>query len=543
MAATAAVLLAATTACTASVGSTPVPTSTPASAAASGSAAPVPVPQLAWGACAADSGAAQARDFQCAKAEVPLDHRDPGGRKITLSRVKRSATGPGERIGSLFLNPGGPGGTATTQVVGWIGLLPQGLQERFDVVSWDPRGVGESAGVQCFDNLAAEQDFLGEFASFPVGAEQERGYVDRWREFGERCAQRDGDLLAHTNTAATARDLDLLRQAVGDEKLSYLGLSYGTFLGATYANLFPDKVRGMVLDGNLAPSAWTNDGRPDADEGLSARIGSNAAVAATVKEFVRLCGSTDTAHCPFSEGSPQATQDKLDKLLDRLRQGPIGLDGRRLTYAEIVDAVNSAMDIVQPLQSPVDGASAQGWGLAAGVLQKVWEARDAAVPQPSPVPPITPYPGPEQGLAVVCGDSPNPPTDRYAALAAEQLSSNGPFAVDAVWGPDEQCSTWPVAAADAYRGPWDRGTAPVLVVGPTNDPSTPFENSRKMVAELGAGGRLLTVEGYGHTAFLNPSACAAAAQVAYLVEGTLPAEGTVCPQDKAPFADPVPTGS
>jgi pimeloyl-ACP methyl ester carboxylesterase len=111
-----------------------------------------------------------------------------------------------------------------------------------------------------------------------------------------------------------------------------------------------------------------------------------------------------------------------------------------------------------------------------------------------------------------------------------------------VWG-DGQCSTWPATAADPYRGPWDRGTTPVLVIGPTNDPSTPFENSKKMVDELGAGARLLTVEGYGHTAFLNPSACASAAEVAYLVDGTLPAEGTVCPQDKAPFADPVPTSS
>jgi pimeloyl-ACP methyl ester carboxylesterase len=351
----------------------------PATASASPEAAPA-APRLDWGACAPDSAAAQAGDFQCATAQVPLSYDDPGGRTITLSLVRRPATDPSTRLGTLFVNPGGPGGMGTVQVPAWIGLLPQGLQERFDVVSWDPRGVGESTGVQCFDSQEAEAQFLGEYADFPVGDEQEQAYTERWQELGRRCAERDADLLAHVSTADTARDLDLLRRAVGDEALTYLGLSYGTFLGATYANLFPDRVRALVLDGNLAPGNWTNDGRPDATENLAARIGSEAGMAAVLQDVLTLCGSTDVQHCPFSAGSPQATTDKFDALLARLQQGPIATDDRTYTYAGLLGSLANALDIVTPFDSAVDRGGSTGWTGLSVALEEIWQAKDAPVP-------------------------------------------------------------------------------------------------------------------------------------------------------------------
>lgn len=509
----------------------------PAVASARPAAPPAVVP-LAWGPCEADTPPAQA-GFQCATTRVPLDHRNPGGRTITLAVQRRPATGP--RLGSLFLNPGGPGGPGSTQITAWIPLLPAGLQERFDIVTWDPRGVGESTAVQCFDSREAEARFLGDAANYPVTPAAERTYVDTWRRFGAECARRNGDLLAHVSTADTARDLDRLRQAVGDEKLSYLGLSYGTFLGATYAGLFPDRVRAMVLDGNVAPSAWTDRSRPVTTRSISMRIGSDSGASGVMGDFLRLCGQAGPARCAFAAGSPRATVDRWDRLLARLARGPIYLPSKQeaVTGPELVGEVADGLDIAFGFDSPVRNGGSTGWvGLAAG-LQALWEARDVPVPPDPPAGPLPApeaYAGPEQGTAVQCGDAPSPPTALYPRLAAGSAVRNGPFGLNAVWG-DEPCSTWPTRAADPYRGPFDRSRTQVLVLGPTRDPATPFRNSVLMATEL-RNARLLTVEGYGHTVFLNPSRCAAEVERAYLVDGTLPRPGTVCRQDGTPFGTP-----
>lgn len=496
-----------------------------------------PVPRLDWGTCAAGSPAADAGGFQCATATVPSDYARPGA-TITLALVRRPATG--RKIGTLFINPGGPGGTGTGQIPAWIPLLPAGLQERFDVVSWDPRGVGQSTPVQCFDNGDQEGAFLGDNQYFPPGPAQQRSYVDTWRGFGQRCAQRAGALLPHVSTADTARDLDLLRQAVGDAKLTYLGLSYGTFLGATYANLFPDKVRALILDGNVAPSSWTGVGR-ELSTGAAGRIGSGAAVATALDAMLRLCGGTDAAHCPLTGGDPARTKAKFDQLVARLRQGPIVVNGAPVTYAQILSEIGDGLDIVQPFASKVEGTSSAGWTGLSAALQKLWQLRDTPPPPPAapapapPAGPVEPYPGPDAATAIQCGDSPVAPTARFPGLAAQAERRDGPVSLPALWG-DEICSTWPAAAAAPYRGPFDRVRTPVLVLNTTTDPATPIDNATRMVSELGGGARLLTVNGFGHTVFLNPSACAAQAEVAYLTDLTLPRQGTVCPQDRPPFA-------
>ncbi|MEJ2867766.1 alpha/beta hydrolase [Actinomycetospora sp. OC33-EN08] len=503
-----------------------------------GWAAPPPgpaVPPLAWGKCDDGSPPAQA-GFQCATATVPLDHRDPRGRTISLAVVRKPATGP--RIGSLFLNPGGPGGTGTGQITSWVNLVPAGLADRFDLVSWDPRGVGESTAVQCFDSQEAEGRFLGDSADYPTTPAQATAYVDTWRRFGQACAARDRALLEHSNTADTARDLDLLRQAVGDAKLTYLGLSYGTFLGATYANMFPDKVRAMVLDGNLAPSAWTDRNLPVTTRSISMRVGSDAGASSVFGDLLRLCGQVDTSRCAFSMGSPQATVERWNQLLARLQKGPIWFAPRNelITGPALVSRISNGLDIAFPFTSPVSGGGSAGWaGVAAG-LKAIWDARDAPLPPvgpDGPLPPPSSYDGPEQGYAVTCGDAAVPPPGLFGPLARVSQAANGPFGLNAVWG-DEPCSTWPVRAADPYRGPFNRNQAPILVLGPTRDPSTPFQNSVLMSTEL-RNARLLTVVGYGHTSLLNPSRCAPDAERAYLVDGTLPRPGTVCRQDATPF--------
>jgi pimeloyl-ACP methyl ester carboxylesterase len=197
------------------------------------------VPALTWSDCGGG--------FQCATATVPLDYPRPQDGTISLALIRLPATDQVHRIGSLLTNPGGPGGSGVAFIRAVGTTFPAAIRARFDIIGFDPRGVGASTPVRCFDSVAAQQAFLspihGKFGLFPVGAQEERAYRQAYRQFDQQCAQRNARLLPHVSTANVARDMDLLRQAVGDAKLSYFGLSYGTYLGATYANLFPNRFR------------------------------------------------------------------------------------------------------------------------------------------------------------------------------------------------------------------------------------------------------------------------------------------------------------
>ena len=505
----------------------------PLSASAVAPAPSAAVPVLRGTNCHPGSAAARA-GFQCASAVVPLDYQSPGSAKITLAVVRHPATGPARRLGSLFINPGGPGGRGTNEIPELIRLVPATLRARFDVVSWDPRGVGESTAVQCFASRGAENTFLGAATVFPVGAAQELAYIKRWAQFGQRCAARDGALLGHVTTAETARDLDLLRRAVGDPKLNYLGLSYGTYLGATYANLFPDKVGALVLDGNVAPEAWTNGGRQRASLSLLQRIGSDTGgyTLATTLAAVRpgnrgaLCvlrrdRGQDTGEVRRPAGPAAQGPDR-----DRVRPGPAA---KSISNAELLEGVYADLYVVQPFP-PLPG-----WSGLAKSLQELWHARgQRAQSTPATPPSPTRYAGDEQYYSIVCADSPSPGPLQISPLARQELRQNGPIGLVPLWE-DEPCSTWPVHSATGYFGPWNtRTAAPILVIGNTTDPATPLKEAVEMSAEL-ARARLLVVRGYGHTAFFNPSRCANNAEIGYFVHGVLPSPGTVCEQDSRPF--------
>ncbi len=499
----------------------------PGLATADGTPKPsAPALKLDWSPCVTGS------QFDCATAKVPLDHRDPGGRSIDLAVVKRKATGPGRRIGTLFFNPGGPGGPGTVQMPQNYELFPREVRERFDIVSWDPRGVGSSTAVNCFagSQQAAAWD-ASKAAGFPVGEQERTAFIAAYKDLARQCRQRDPELLRHVSTADTARDLDLLRQAVGDAQLSYLGISYGTFLGATYANLFPGKVRAMVLDSNWDPEAWTNQAS-DAAPRLTTfqRLGSDRSAASVLDQFLTLCGSATTARCAFSAGDPKATRDKFDQLMRRLSEHPVG----EWTYGgTVADVVNSLF-------------TTEGWTDLAGRLQDLWQGR-VAKPSPLPsapaVPNPNPYVGEEQAAAVLCGDSPNP-RDPGTYHALEQASATRAGDAGRFWTwATAGCASWSAAAANPYRGPWNKPTAhPILVVGTLHDPSTPYQGAQAMAKKL-ADARLLTHNGYGHTALINPSGCIQAHESRYLIEGTLPPVGTTCRQNTQPFSAPDPQGA
>ena len=273
-------------------------------------------PTLDWGACpAAAEGGASTEGFVCAVAAAPIDHGDPAAGTFELAVIKHPAGDPSARIGTLFWNPGGPGDAGTAYLPAAIGGFPEDVRGRFDIVSWDPRGMGgrTTPVVQCFDSAAEEAAFRAAHVgdSLPATPEALAADAAGRTAFNAACVDRAGDLLAHVSTADNARDLDLLRQAVGEERLSYYGTSYGTFLGATYANLFPDRVRAMVLDGAVDPDGWAGAG--DAGASTFIRLGSDFGAEATVRAFMDACGAVDAAACAFSAGSPAATRDEVER--------------------------------------------------------------------------------------------------------------------------------------------------------------------------------------------------------------------------------------
>ena len=499
-----------------------------------GSAGPA-VPELAWKPCE--------HGFYCATAHVPLNYRDPRGPRIRIAVISSRATGPGRSLGWLFFNGGGP----EPQVSGFSAVystFPAQWRERYNIITFDPRGLGYSTQVRCYPSEAAEQRATGKgnLPAFPMDKAQADAYARAFAKLDTRCARHAGPLLDHASSADTARDMNLLREAVGAPALNYYGASYGTLLGAIYANLFPATTGRMVLDGNINPVTWSTGGSRVPS---FVRIGTGQATEAVMTAFLRLCGQASRKACAFSAGTSAATIAKWHRLLRLARQHPITIGGPQAGtygYADVVDEGSNLGFVDQ-------------WQSNATVLQQLWAAAIgdqpslAAAPSPSSASPASStspassarsvssasgpayYTGEEQQLAIQCADSPNP-RNLTAYIAAAATGTFAPIAAWNLFG----CADWPAAAAqDRYTGPWNRPTAStILVVGNTGDPWTAYQGSVAVSREL-ARARLLTVDGYGHTTGSNPSACAFNDIISYTVTGALPPPGTVCPQDINPF--------
>ncbi|MGZ8667212.1 MAG: alpha/beta hydrolase [Solirubrobacterales bacterium] len=501
-------------------------------------AAAVEVPRLRWAPCPKHAA------LDCARARVPLSYRHPGGAKIRLAVVRHRAGDPSRRMGTLFFNPGGPA-AAKPILPAIVQLLPRQVARRFDVITWDPRGHGGSTAVQCFRSRAVERRFLAGVGrsdgnTFPVGAAQMRRWIKRYASFGRHCKRRSGRIIRHMSTADSARDMELLRRGVGAHRLNYYGLSYGTLLGATYANLFPSRVKAMVLDGDANPKAWFGR-RPGTPRGSPLRPSflrqrSDVGSRVTLNAFLDLCGRASRARCAFSAGNAAATRAKFAELLRRLPSKP---SRRTPTYAELVSsAINGGYVIAT-------------WSGGARALQRLWNSlsgrptrslRGAPAPRPAMAGraaiadrlAASRYASAGQQLGTICGESPNPRASAFPA--ADTFASDRSGFVGAYWTwITEACATWPVRALSRYSGPWNRRTAnPVLLLNTTTDPATPLQGAIALSRQLRRA-RLLTVDGYGHTAFLNPSRCTHAYTVRYLIKGILPPPGKHC-RGPRPFA-------
>ncbi len=485
-------------------------------AVASASVDSVPTPQLSWTDC--QDG------FRCATAKVPLDYDRPAGTKIDLALIKEPATDPARKIGTLFVNFGGPGASGLQRLRErgkWPWLFSAELRARFDVVSWDPRGIGASTAVRCFDTLAEQESFFGSFPEMPGDPSGNSAFYAKSEELADRCTAKAGPVLEHVSTANTARDLEMLRRAVGDPKLTYHGISYGTQLGATYANLFPNRIRAMVFDGTMdfAGNATGHDGAGKTVP-LDTRQDVATGISRTFEQFLRLCTEAGPK-CAFSSGDPKA---KWTALTARAKQAPITVDGETWTYSGIV---NAAADL----------SDSRGWPDIAALLQRLYEAPQAQQASQA-FKAGEPYTSnrTEAFNAIQCSDS-DVPTDpaiysRYAETEDQRVPYFGRIAVLDMMS----CAFWQAKDTDRFTGPWNRPTsAEILVLNNRYDPSTPLAGARDGAAEL-ARARVFVTEGYGHSSMYVPSTCTEQVKRDYLISGAFPAAGKTCAVDASPFA-------
>jgi pimeloyl-ACP methyl ester carboxylesterase len=468
--------------------STTTTTALPAPTTSTTVAAP---PPLSWAACGR---------FECATLTVPLDYAQPTGATTGVAVIRSGATDPARRIGSLVLNPGGPGESGYALIARDLGLLPARVRQRFDVVEFDARGVGRSGAITCRSGGGTGSDLGPDPA--PSTPDVVASVVSSNTEYAQACARAAGALLPHVGSTDVARDLDQLRRALGDDRLTYLGLSYGTLLGATYADLFPTHVRAAALDGAIDPALSMDQLQVD-----QARAFEDA-----LDAFFAAC----VPGCGWRPSGDPASA--LIALFDRVRARPLAAGrGKEAGPAELYLALLSRL--YSPSRraglASALAAAERGDGSAIRSLADGYQGRAPGATINA-----------DAANAINCLDHPVSrdiaQLQAHATAASQRARVFGP---PLVWG-GVVCAVWqapPTRDAHPVRAP---GAPPIMVVGTTHDPATPYAWAQALAAELERGS-LVTREGSSHVALFS-SGCVRAALDAYLVDLVAPAPGTRC---------------
>ncbi|CAM3998132.1 alpha/beta hydrolase [Kibdelosporangium persicum] len=508
--------LLALTACSAVVPGTPV------GAGASGPVGPVPpgldrfyAQPLKWEACAdyatdADSEALyDDEDLRCAKLRVPLDYAKPDGREISIGLLRKEAGSPAARIGALVMNPGGPGQSGMVAAAALTReRWDDPLSERFDLVGFDPRGVGSSEpAVKCLSDAEKDAERVEPPLTGPQAvAEEEKDN----KAYAEKCAANTGaDVLANVGTRDVVKDMDVLRSVLGERKLNYVGFSYGTRIGTAYAEAFPGNVRALVLDGAVDPTA---------DRTTSA-IGQANGFKKAFDAFAAACVTKQT--CPLGRDAAQA-EAKLDAMLEPLKANPIPVGARQLSYSDAMTAVALCL------------YSEETWSLLEEGLVHLTGTDGTTLLQLADVylgrGPDGKYSNIHDVFtAVHCVDDPQIKDRAVVEEQARRLREGvptSPLNDDEVVAALDECAFWPVPSTSQPHEPKVPGLPQVLVISSTGDPATPYEAGVRLAKALGAS--LLTVETNSHTAFLGDNDCVDDAGAAYLIELKLPGEGMKC---------------
>jgi pimeloyl-ACP methyl ester carboxylesterase len=445
--------------------------------------------------------------WECATVKVPLDYSDPGGRTIGIAVNRAKAKDKSTRIGSLLFNFGGPGASG-------VATLPQfgkeygDLHSRYDLVSFDPRGVGESAPAKCLSDR--EMDESRKIDGTPDDAGEEKAALASQRKDAATCKARSGDLLAHFTTTDTARDLDVMRQVLGDDKLHYFGISYGTQLGGVYAHLFPKRVGHMLLDAVVDPT------KGQVEASLGQAKGFQLALTNYMKDCARSAG------CPTGQGGAAGTA-KIAGLLKRLDAKPMDtMLGRKLNQSDGLTGIAAALygkDNWPYLTKGLKSAMSGDGSLLLAFADIYMDRNENGQYSNSSA----------ANRAINCADS----SERFTAADVHQrlpefTKASPVFGPLTAWGL-LTCTDWPVKGQSKTPEVSATGSAPIVVVGNTGDPATPYEGARRMADGLGKGvGVEITYKGQGHGAYNGGNSCVKKAVDGYLLRDKVPHDGTTC---------------
>lgn len=459
--------------------------------------------KLSWRDCGDDG-------FQCAKMKAPLDYDHPDPKEdLELAVARKKATGKGKPIGSLQVNPGGPGGSAVdyVQQAAAVGYPPP-VRRAYDLVGLDPRGVARSEPVRCLSDK--QMDTYAQTDQTPDTKKETDQLVSSYKKFAAGCEKRSGELLGHLSTVDAARDMDVLRELLGDKKLNYVGASYGTYLGAYYAGLYPQRSGRLVLDGAMDPSLSMLRINRDQTGGFETAF----------KEFAKDCvGRTD---CPLGRKSAEDAGRKLSAFFKKTDAEPLRTgETRKLTESLATTGVIRAMydesswpQLREALTTAMDGDGADLLALADEYYERDPEGHYGNIMFANP--------------SVNCLDLPaafsSPEDVKKAAPSFEKTSPV--FGRGFAWAA-LNCGYWPAKATGGPRNIDAKGAAPILVIGTTRDPATPYAWAQGLAGQLDSA-RLLTYEGDGHTAYLRGGACVNDTVDRYLLKGEAPKNGKKC---------------
>ncbi|MFF5568122.1 alpha/beta hydrolase [Streptomyces sp. NPDC012623] len=458
--------------------------------------------KIKWRACGVSG-------FQCATMKAPLDYTKPDGKQIDLAVSRKKATGPGKRLGSLLVNPGGPGGSAIGYLQSYAAIgYPAPVRARYDMAAIDPRGVARSEPVECL--TGPEMDAYTQVDQTPDDPAETARLTGAFKKFADGCEKKSGAILPHVSTVETARDMDIFRAVLGDQKLSYVGASYGTFLGATYAELFPERTGRLVLDGAMDPSLPSREVNRDQTAGFETAF----------QSFARDC--VKQTDCPFGTKSPAEVATRTKAFFKDLDAKPVPTGetrqlGESLATTGVIASMYDESGWPQLREAVANAMDGDGAALLA--LADSYYERDSD--------------GAYQNLmfansAVNCLDLPSAftgPKEVTQALPSFEKASPV-FGRNLAWA-SLNCAYWPTEATGAPHRIEAKGAAPILVVGTTRDPATPYKWARSLADQLSSG-TLLTYNGDGHTAYGRGSDCIDTAINTYLVEGTPPTAAKKC---------------
>ncbi|QWB23209.1 MULTISPECIES: alpha/beta hydrolase [Streptomyces] len=456
---------------------------------------------LSWGRCKATADApAPGNDWQCATLKVPLDWSKPDGETIGLALIRAKARGD-DRVGSLLFNFGGPGASGLSMMPSYAPTVSR-LRERYDLVSWDPRGVGASEGVRCRGDKEIQAAESVDVT--PDTPAEEKAYFQDAADFGEGCQKDAGKLMAHVSTADSARDMDRIRDVLGDDRMHYFGISYGTELGGTYAHLFPRRVGRMTLDAVVDPDADTVGHAQNQARGFQRAL--NGYLESTGQD-------------------PEEGTRKIAALLRRIdaRPLPTATPGRKLTETLAVTGLTLPLYNKESWPTLTSALDAAERGDGSELLTLADGYNDRA---PSGHYGTTTH---SQRVISCLDDRQRPTAARTKELLPEFEKISPVFGPFLGWDTAGWCHDWPVPGQHDTPEVSAPEAAPILVVGNTGDPATPYEGARKMSGELGKGvGVLLTWRGQGHGAYGSGSDCVDSTVNSYLLNGSIPKDGKVC---------------